>query len=228
MTIKIYPFTKLGKSEHGWLKARHHFSFGNYYDSNRLGFASLRVINDDIIQPSTGFDTHPHKNMEIITYVKKGAITHRDNKGNIGKTTAGDVQVMSAGSGIAHSEYNLENEETHLYQIWIKPNILNTVPSWDSHKFPKETAKNNFTLLVSGNQDAPLHIKQTASIYAGYLEEEKTISHKLDGRAYLLIADGEINLNDKILQKGDGAEIENEQILEFKALIDSEIILITF
>ena len=120
--ITVYPHEQLGGANYGWLNAKHHFSFSHYYNPERMSFGALRVINDDIIKAGTGFDTHPHQNMEIITYVRKGAITHRDNQGNVGRTEAGDMQVMSAGTGITHSEYNLESQDTQLYQIWIEPN----------------------------------------------------------------------------------------------------------
>ena len=120
--INLIPYEQLGGADHGWLKAKHHFSFANYQNPHRIRFGPMRVINDDIVAPKTGFDPHPHDNMEIITYVRKGAITHKDDMGNEGRTEAGDVQVMSAGTGVVHSEYNLENEETNLYQIWMFPN----------------------------------------------------------------------------------------------------------
>jgi redox-sensitive bicupin YhaK (pirin superfamily) len=141
--IKIYPYDSLGHADHGWLNARHHFSFASYQNPDRMKFGLLRVINDDIIAANSGFATHPHQNMEIITYVRSGAITHKDSKGNEGRTGAGDIQVMSAGSGIEHSEYNLENEETNLYQIWIIPNKLGVKPRWDAKEFPKDPVKNS-------------------------------------------------------------------------------------
>ena len=130
--ITHHKFENLGGANHGWLNAKHHFSFANYYDPQKLCHGELMVINDDRIAANTGFDTHPHQNMEIITYVRKGAITHKDNKGNQGRTTAGNVQVMSAGTGIYHSEFNLENEETNIYQIWIsqKQTVLNLIGIW--------------------------------------------------------------------------------------------------
>ncbi len=119
--IDLRPFQSLGGANHGWLDAKHHFSFAEYHDPNRMGWGALRVWNDDTIAPGTGFPPHPHADMEIITYIRKGAITHRDHLGNIGRTEAGDVQVMSAGTGITHSEYNLEQEPTQIFQIWIRP-----------------------------------------------------------------------------------------------------------
>ncbi|CAE6926912.1 Pirin domain-containing protein [Pseudomonas marincola] len=135
--IEVRPFEQLGGANHGWLAARHHFSFAEYYDPKRMAWGQLRVWNDDEIAPQTGFPPHPHRDMEIITYVRKGAITHQDNLGNKGRTEAGDVQVMSAGTGITHSEYNLEDETTQIFQIWIMPNQFNSAPSWGAKPFPK-------------------------------------------------------------------------------------------
>src|SRR4051812_14954137 len=135
--IELRPFSNLGSADHGWLKARHHFSFGSHYDPGNMGHGSLRVWNDDEIAPNTGFPAHPHANMEIITYVREGAITHQDSLGNKGRTEAGDVQVMSAGSGIRHSEYNLEPTKTKIFQIWIEPSIQGGAPTWGAKPFPK-------------------------------------------------------------------------------------------
>ena len=162
--ITHHPFNKLGGAHHGWLDAKHHFSFANYFDPKKLSHGELLVINDDRIAPHTGFDTHPHRDMEIITYVRKGAITHKDNKGNKGRTTAGNVQVMSAGTGIFHSEYNLEDEETNIYQIWILPNAKSVPPRWDAAEFPKEPVSTNLPLLVSGDGKAPLQIHQDCQV----------------------------------------------------------------
>jgi len=135
--IELRPFAKLGGADHGWLKAKHHFSFGSHYDPSNMGHGSLRVWNDDEIAPNTGFPAHPHANMEIITYVREGAITHKDSLGNEGRTEAGDVQVMSAGSGIRHSEYNLEPTKTTIFQIWIQPTTQGGQPTWGAKPFPK-------------------------------------------------------------------------------------------
>jgi redox-sensitive bicupin YhaK (pirin superfamily) len=135
--IERRSFEGLGGADHGWLKAKHHFSFASYHDPERMGWGALRVWNDDEIAPETGFPPHPHADMEIITYVRQGAITHQDNLGNKGRTEAGDVQVMSAGSGIRHAEYNLERETTRIFQIWIEPNRTGGSPSWGAKPFPK-------------------------------------------------------------------------------------------
>ena len=135
--IELRPFNKLGGADHGWLKAKHHFSFASYYDPGNMGHGALRVWNDDEIAPNTGFPAHPHANMEIITYVREGAITHQDSLGNKGRTEAGDVQVMSAGTGIRHSEYNLEPTPTKIFQIWIEPTTEGGQPTWGAKPFPK-------------------------------------------------------------------------------------------
>ena len=133
--IELRPFSKLGSADHGWLKAKHHFSFGSHHDPANMGHGALRVWNDDEIAPNTGFPPHPHANMEIITYVREGAITHQDSLGNEGRTVAGDVQVMSAGSGVRHSEYNLEPDKTKIFQIWIEPTTHGGPPTWGASRF---------------------------------------------------------------------------------------------
>ena len=225
--IKPIFYTDLGHADFGWLDARHHFSFGQYYDANRMGFGKLRVINDDVIQAGTGFDTHPHSNMEIITYVRQGAITHKDSRGNEGKTKAGDVQVMSAGTGIQHSEHNKESEATNLYQIWIEPNQQNVEPRWDAHQFPnQEPVESELSLLVSGDGTAPLSIHADAKIYAGRLVEGQMIEQSIDHNGYLLVSDGEVLVGGHSLAKGDAAEITDQQSLEIKAATEAEVLLI--
>ena len=151
--IELRPFAKLGAADHGWLKAKHHFSFGSHYDPGNMGHGALRVWNDDEIAPNTGFPAHPHANMEIITYVREGAITHQDSLGNKGRTEAGDVQVMSAGSGIRHSEYNLEPTTTRIFQIWIEPTTEGGQPTWGAKPFPKSNRSGRFVTLASGFAD---------------------------------------------------------------------------
>lgn len=224
MTINRYK--ELGHAQHGWLDARHHFSFADYHNPKRMQFGVLRVINDDIIKAGTGFDTHPHRDMEIITYVRKGAITHRDNHGNEGRTDAGDVQVMSAGRGVFHSEYNLENEDTNIYQIWITPNKRNVDPGWKSHAFPKKPVKNKLSLLVSGDGKAPLFIHQDAYIYAGRLKKNTIIDHPIIHQVYLLVSEGKIEIGGQKIKKGDGVQITNMHAFEIKALSDAEVLVI--
>jgi redox-sensitive bicupin YhaK (pirin superfamily) len=224
--ITHYPYDNLGHANHGWLDARHHFSFASYQNPKRQQFGALRVINDDVIKAGAGFDTHPHKNMEIITYVRKGAITHKDSNGNVGRTVAGDVQVMSAGTGVFHSEFNLESEDTNIFQIWIEPNQMDVKPRWDSFEFPKQAATDSLTLLVSGNGEAPLSIHQDAFIYAGHLTEGTELSQKIKHQAYLLVSEGSIELEGQILNKGDGLEATKLSSITFKALSDSKLLLI--
>jgi quercetin 2,3-dioxygenase len=224
--ITHHAFADLGGASHGWLNAKHHFSFANYHNPEKMCHGELLVINDDRIDPHTGFDTHPHKDMEIITYVRKGAITHKDNKGNEGRTTSGNVQVMSAGTGILHSEFNLEDEETNIYQIWIKPKTTGIKPDWDMAEFPKQSATKSLPLLVSGDKKAPLNINQDARIYAGRLNNGEQIIHNIIGKAYILISEGTINVSGNIAQKGDGLAVSEENFVKLEALSDAELLII--
>jgi hypothetical protein len=229
--IKHIPYESLGHHNYQWLDARYHFSFARYYNPARTGFGALRVINDDIIKAGAGFDTHPHENMEIITYVRQGAITHTDSKGNKGRTGAGNVQVMSAGSGIYHSEYNLESEETKLYQIWITPNKKNVEPRWAQKEFPQSSIKNELPLLVSGfTEDSDtnaLFIHQNARIYGGRIDSRKKLTHNTKDQSYILVSEGEVKVNDThTLQSGDGAEIKDIAAITITASKDSEILII--
>lgn len=228
--ITIYPYETLGAANHGWLNAKHHFSFSRYYNPDRMGFGTLRVINDDVVQAHKGFDTHPHRDMEIITYVRQGAITHRDSQNNEGRTGAGDVQVMSAGSGVYHSEYNLEDEDTNLYQIWIEPNQKGVQPRWEAQQFPKMPVTDGLTPLVSGRDDdllkGALFIHADAAIHGGRLNKGTTVTHRLTYQGYVLASQGEITVNGKPMKKGDGAEVTGEQELTITASSDAEVLVI--
>ncbi len=232
--LKIYPYEELGNHKFGWLDARYHFSFGQYYNPTRHNFGALRVINDDVVKAGAGFDTHPHKDMEIITYVRKGAITHRDSQGNVGRTEAGDVQVMSAGTGIYHSEFNMESEDISLYQIWIFPREKGVKPQWSARTFPREPVNDRLTLLVSGRKadqgtedgKAALPIHQDAAIYGGRLEEGKVLTHALSDQAYILISEGEVELDGQTLKKGDGAEVTKADHITITAKTNAEILVI--
>ncbi|TNE28149.1 MAG: pirin family protein [Alphaproteobacteria bacterium] len=230
MAVTIYPFDGLGQFKNDWLHARYHFSFSEYHNPNRIGFGTLRVINDDIIQPQSGFGMHPHRDMEIITYVRKGAISHEDNLGNKGRTAAGDVQVMSAGKGILHAEQNAEDEETNLFQIWITPRESRVQPRWDMRKFPKTPVTDALHLLVSGRkedeQQGALYIHQDAFLYGGRLEKGQEITHKLHHQAYLLVSEGEITLDGTDLKKGDGAEVTGQESVKISAVSDAEVVVI--
>ena len=183
--IELRPFAKLGSADHGWLKAKHHFSFGSHYDPDNMGHGALRVWNDDEIAPNTGFPAHPHANMEIITYVREGAITHQDSLGNKGRTEAGDVQVMSAGSGIRHSEYNLEPTKTKIFQIWIEPTTKGGEPTWGAKPFPKSDRSGNFVTIASGfdgDKDA-LPIRADARVLATTLKAGESAEYAPEHRA---------------------------------------------
>jgi len=228
--IERRPFSGLGGADHGWLKARHHFSFASYYDPNNMGWGSLRVWNDDEIAPQSGFPPHPHANMEIITYVRSGAITHQDSLGNQGRTEAGDVQVMSAGSGIRHAEYNLEPETTRIFQIWIEPNRAGGDPTWGAKPFPKADRAGKFVTLASGiagDEDA-LPIRTDARVVGATLKGGETAEYQLGAsrHGYLVPAAGSVEVNGVRLDARDGAAIKNEDVLRITALEDSEIVLV--
>ena len=228
--IELRPFETLGGHNHGWLDARHHFSFANYHDPKRLHWGSLRVWNDDTIQPKSGFPAHPHRDMEIITYVRKGAITHQDNLGNEGRTEAGDVQVMSAGSGIAHAEYNMEDEVTQLFQIWILPDESGGQPSWGAKPFPKDGRAGQFVTLASGmaNDNDALPIRTDARVLGASVKAGETVEYALaPGRyAYMVPAAGSVEINGIALDKGDGAAIRDETALRITATSDAELVLV--
>lgn len=228
--IERRPFARLGGADHGWLKARHHFSFANYYDPENMGWGPIRVWNDDEIAPNSGFPPHPHADMEIITYVRTGAITHEDSLGNRGRTGAGDVQVMSAGSGIRHAEYNLEPETTTLFQIWIEPTARGGAPSWGARPFPKCDRAGQFVTLASGiaGDDDALPIRTDARVAGATLKAGESAEYALGAtrHAYLVPAVGAIEVNGVRLNARDGAAVKDEEVLRITALEDSEIVLV--
>ncbi|MFN4288815.1 MAG: pirin family protein [Brevundimonas sp.] len=227
--IDVRPFDSLGGADHGWLKARHHFSFANYYDPNRMSWGRLRVWNDDEIAAKSGFPPHPHADMEIITYVRKGAITHQDSMGNQGRTGAGDVQVMSAGTGVRHAEYNLETETTTLFQIWIETDRPGARPSWGARPFPKSDRSGRFQVLASGMEgDDALHINADARVLGATLKAGESLDYSLgEGRrAYLVPAEGQIEVNGVALNARDGAAIKDEPALSIRALKDAELVMV--
>ena len=228
--IELRPYQQLGGAQHGWLDTRHHFSFADYYDSKRMQWGNLRVWNDDTIAPHSGFPRHPHRDMEIITYVRKGAITHEDNLGNRGRTKAGDVQVMSAGTGIAHSEMNEEENPTQIFQIWIMPDEKDLPPVWGTKPFPKSGRGGSFVTLASGmSADADaLPIRTNARLVAATLKAGQSAEyHMAAGRkAYLVPASGQIDVNGVLAAVGDGVAVRDERLLMVSALKDSEIVLV--
>ena len=227
--IERRPFADLGHADHGWLNARHHFSFANWYDPNRMGWGALRVWNDDEIAPKSGFPPHPHNDMEIITYVRTGAITHQDSLGNKGRTGAGDVQVMSAGTGIRHAEYNLEDEATTLFQLWIEPKQRGGPPAWGAKPFPKGDRSGRFVTLASGfGDEGALPIRTDARVLGATLKAGESMTYDLGaGRhGYLVAATGEVEVNGVTLKARDGAAIRDEPVLTIRASADAELVLV--
>lgn len=228
--IELRPYQELGAAKYGWLDTHYHFSFAEYYDPKRIRWGHLRVWNDDSIAPRSGFPPHPHNDMEIITYVRSGAITHEDSLGNRGRTAAGDVQVMSAGTGIIHSEMNEEDETTQLFQIWIMPNEKGLPPSWGTKPFPKGERSGAFVTLASGlpsDTDA-LRIRADARLVAATLKAGQSADYHIEAgrKAYLVPASGQIEVNGVLASAGDGLAISDESLLRVSALQESEVVLV--
>jgi quercetin 2,3-dioxygenase len=229
--IELRPFESLGGANHGWLDAHHHFSFAGYHDPARVNWGSLRVWNDDTIAPGTGFPTHPHSDMEIVTYVRKGAITHRDNQGNEGRTEAGDVQVMSAGNGIQHSEYNREDEDTQIFQIWIIPNERGGTPNWGARAFPKGDRAGAFFTLASGsaNDNDALPIRSNAKVLGATIKAGTSVTYDVADASrhlYLVPARGKVRVEDVEAKARDGVAITGTDTVTVTALEDSEVVLV--
>jgi redox-sensitive bicupin YhaK (pirin superfamily) len=228
--IERRPFNELGGEDHGWLKAKHHFSFGEYENAARLGWGSLRVWNDDEIAPNTGFPAHSHANMEIITYVREGAVTHKDSLGNEGRTAAGDVQVMSAGTGIRHAEYNLEQQPTRIFQIWITPSSIAGSPAWGSQPFPKADRSGRFVTLASGfdNDSDALPIRARARVLGATLKARDTVEYALGERrhGYLVPTSGAVEVNGVRIDARDGAAIKDVAVVRVTAIEDSELVMV--
>lgn len=229
--IRRFPFTKLGSRDFGWLNAHYHFSFANYYDPDKSGFPPLLVWNDDEIQPMTGFPMHSHKDMEIITYIRAGAITHEDNLGNKGVTRAGEIQIMSAGNGITHSEYNFEDSITILFQIWIQPYQMNLTPRWEKMKID-ENQNERLVPIASGEekfaQSAMLKIHQDATLYILKGQQNSDLIYELNGGRfiYLVVSEGEMQINGETILKRDGVFIQNEAGIEMKLSEKSEAVIL--
>jgi quercetin 2,3-dioxygenase len=224
------PYATLGGQTLSWLDTRHHFSFADYHDEGRMGWGMLRVWNDDEIRPGTGFPLHAHADMEIITYVREGAITHRDNLGNEGRTEAGNVQVMSAGTGIRHSEYNMESVTTKIFQIWIIPARSGGRPIWGSRQFPKSERSGQLLTLASGSpsdSDA-LPIRADARVLGARLRSGQRVQHTLGAQrfGYLVPAAGAVLVNGMKIGARDGAAISGEETLDILATEDSEVVLV--
>lgn len=227
--IEIRSAAARGHADHGWLNTWHSFSFADYYDPNNMGFRSLRVINEDFIAPAMGFGMHPHRDMEIITYVLEGAIRHKDNLGNGSVIVPGEVQRMSAGTGIVHSEFNgSESEQAHLLQIWIMPDKRGAEPGYDQRPFPKTEIDGRLRLVASRDgRDGALSINQDVDLYASSLEAGTRLEHRLaPGRhAWVQVARGVLNINGTTLAAGDGAAISDEERLAIEATESAEFLL---
>ena len=218
MALIIHRADTRGKGEYEWLSTRYSFSFANWHDPKRMGFGALRVLNDDVVAPHAGFDMHAHADFEIITIVEEGAVTHEDNMGTHARVTAGEVQVMSAGTGVVHGEFNREDVPLKLFQIWIEPNERGVAPRYDQKAFDPSA---NLALLVSGNgEDGSLMIHQDARIYRGRLEEQAILTHDIpEGKgAYLFLISGSLMVGDVLLVSRDAAALtEPELVLTAKS-----------
>jgi len=218
-----------GTANFGWLQSRHTFSFGHYHDAQQQGFSDLLVINDDRVTPGRGFGTHPHRDMEIFSYVLEGALAHRDTMGNGSTIRPGDVQMMSAGSGVAHSEFNGSRDElVHFLQIWIVPNVRGATPRYGERNFSADDKRGRLRLIISpeGNEGS-LEVRQDVKVYAGLFDgaEAATFTMPENRYAYVHVARGEVELNGQKLVEGDGVRIRESQALTFANGRDSEVLL---
>ena len=229
--IQLRPFAHLGGADHGWLKTRHHFSFAEYLDPGRMSWGELRVWNDDEIAPGTGFPLHPHANMEIITYVRDGAISHQDSVGHQGRTVAGDVQVMSAGTGLRHAEFNREDGVTRIFQIRILPTEAGGEPTWGTRPFPRADRAGRFVTLASGLDDAgdALPIRARARVLGATFGAGEAATLQVDParHQYLVPAAGGVEVNGVRVGARDGAAITGERALTVRALGDAaDVVLV--
>jgi redox-sensitive bicupin YhaK (pirin superfamily) len=230
MKTVIHKSATRGAADHGWLKAKHSFSFANYYDPQRVHFGTLRVLNDDIVAPGMGFGMHPHDNMEIITIPLRGSLQHRDSMGNTAVIKPGEVQVMSAGTGVTHSEFNpSKTEEVNLLQIWVVPKKRNIAPRYDQKLFLKEERKNKLQLIVSPeNENGSMSVNQDTWFSLGNLEKDKTVEYKMHNNQnglYAFVVDGEIKIADADLEKRDAIGISDTDSVSISAKSDAEVLL---
>jgi len=231
MKIEIQRSNDRGRADHDWLHTRFSFSFADYYNPNKMGFGKLRVLNDDFIDPGKGFGMHPHDNMEIVSIVLEGELEHKDNMGNRGIIPVGDVQRMSAGTGVAHSEFNHSTEKkVHLLQIWVLPKEKNITPSYEQRSFSSENKKNKLLTVVSGfKKKDSLYLHQDAEFLLGELEAGKSVKHKFSKKEqgiYVFVIEGKIEVFKKELEKGDAAEITEITEIEISAIEDSTVLVI--
>ena len=227
----LYPANERGHANHGWLNAYHSFSFASWYDEKKVHFGLLRVLNDDTIAPGMGFGTHPHDNMEIVTIPFQGILEHKDSMGNIGQIKPGEIQAMSAGSGITHSEYNgSKTEETKLFQIWVFPKVKNIAPRYDQRKFNIEDRKNKFQTIVSPEKsEAIMWINQDAYFSLGNFEKGKSIDYSIQHKgngAYIMVIEGEVEIEGEKLSRRDAVGIYDMEKISIKSISNAEILVI--
>jgi redox-sensitive bicupin YhaK (pirin superfamily) len=227
--LQIIQSESRGSADHGWLRAKHTFSFAEYQNPERVHFGKVRVINEDRIAPGKGFDTHPHKDMEIVTYIIDGAIEHKDSMGNGTVISAGEVQRMSAGTGVLHSEFNhSQDKELHLLQIWIYPETNGLEPGYEQTRFPREEKLNRLRLVGSRDgRDGSVTIHQDVDLYASVLEENGDVSLELhdDRKVFVQLVEGNITVNGQGLSAGDGAQLQDERLLQIRALSEAEFLV---
>ena len=227
--LRLKSFDDISGVDAGWLKAKHHFAIGPYGNPAHRAVGNLIVFNDDEVAPHSGFGLHPHENVEIVSYIREGTVTHRDDQGNLGKTHAGDVQVMSAGTGIRHSEQNDEDVPIRLFQIWLKPSVAGGTPQWGNKPFPRSDRAGVFVPLASGRgADGALPIRTDAEVYGALLPAgtETRYSFCKGDAGYLVPATGEVEVNGVQVHAREGLVIEDEEMVAIKALRDSELILV--
>jgi quercetin 2,3-dioxygenase len=226
--VDIRRSAERGRTRLPWLDSRHTFSFGQYYDPDNMGFRALRVINDDRVDPGQGFATHPHRDMEIITYVLDGALEHRDSLGNGSVIRPGEVQRMSAGTGIRHSEFNASREDpVHLLQIWIEPAEYGLPPGYEQRALPARSGAGLVLAASSNARDGSVTVHQDVDVYAGRLDRGATVTHPLarDRHAWVHVARGSVRVNDQLLQAGDGAAVSDETQLRLTADEPAEVLV---
>jgi quercetin 2,3-dioxygenase len=227
--IRILKSNQRGHANHGWLDSRFTFSFADYFDPEHVQFRTLRVMNDDHIAGGGGFPTHPHRDMEIVTYVLEGVLAHKDSMGNGSVIRPGDVQYMSAGTGVAHSEFNAsDNETVHLYQIWMFPDKKNYTPRYDQKHFTDADKRAKLRLVASPDgREGSVQIRQDNELYATVLGDGESVQHQIkpDRHAYVQVARGSVNLNGKQLEAGDGAAVSDEKSLQLTGVKDAEVLL---
>lgn len=227
--VQLRKGSERGAVNFGWLQSNHSFSFGHYYDPQQMGFGPLRVINEDRVEPAAGFDTHGHRNMEIISYVLSGALQHKDSMGNGSVLRYGDVQRMSAGTGVLHSEYNpSQSERVHFLQIWIEPNVQDIAPSYEEKHFDRESKIGQLRLIVSPDgREGSVSVHQDARVYAAILDRDNELKYELaSGRtAYVHVIRGNVTANGAALKSGDALKVSDESLVTLSQAEDAEVLL---